>query len=83
VSGNAPEDEEVGQNADHIDRLELAGDAIAKHSWLNSSSTLSIRLRLGSRYRSGRSPDWLKMKNPAAPAMKREAEEDWGRGRRR
>jgi bifunctional non-homologous end joining protein LigD len=30
-------------------------------------------------YRSGRSPDWLKMKNPAAPAAKREAEEDWGR----
>jgi hypothetical protein len=26
-----------------------------------------------------RSPDWLKMKNPAAPAMKREAEEDWGK----
>jgi hypothetical protein len=28
---------------------------------------------------SGRSPDWLKMKNPAAPAVKREAEEDWGK----
>jgi hypothetical protein len=27
----------------------------------------------GSRYRSGRWPDWLKMKNPAAPAVKREA----------
>jgi hypothetical protein len=26
-----------------------------------------------------RSPDWLKMKNRAAPAMKREAEEDWGK----
>src|SRR6266550_834509 len=26
VSGNAPQDEEVGQNVDHIDRLELAGD---------------------------------------------------------
>jgi len=23
------------------------------------------------------SPDWLKMKNPVAPAVKREAEEDW------
>jgi ATP-dependent DNA ligase len=31
-----------------------------------------------SRYRSGRSPDWLKMKNPACAAVKREAEEDWG-----
>jgi bifunctional non-homologous end joining protein LigD len=28
-----------------------------------------------STYRSGRSPDWIKSKNPA----KREAEEDWGR----
>src|SRR5260221_12163748 len=27
VSGDAPQDEEVGQNVDHIDRLELAGDA--------------------------------------------------------
>jgi ATP-dependent DNA ligase len=33
---------------------------------------------IGSRYRSGRSPDWLKFKNPEAPAMKREAEEEWG-----
>jgi bifunctional non-homologous end joining protein LigD len=40
-----------------------------------------VSKRLGSRYRSGRSPDWLKIKNPAAPAVKREAEEDWGRGR--
>ena len=29
--------------------------------------------RLGSRYRSGRSPDWRKFKNPAAPAVKRGA----------
>ena len=35
-----------------------------------------VSKRLGSRYRSGRSPDWLKFKNPAAPAVKREAEED-------
>jgi hypothetical protein len=34
--------------------------------------------RPGSRYRSGRSPDCLKMKNPKAAAVKREAEEDWG-----
>ena len=38
-----------------------------------------VSKRLGSRYRSGRSPDWLKFKNPAAPAVRREAEEDWGR----
>jgi bifunctional non-homologous end joining protein LigD len=34
---------------------------------------------LGSTYRRGRSPLWLKVKNPNAPAVKREAEEDWGR----
>lgn len=28
-----------------------------------------------------RSPDWLKMKNADAPAIKREAEEDWVRER--
>jgi bifunctional non-homologous end joining protein LigD len=32
-----------------------------------------------SAYRSGRSPDWLKCKNPACEAVKREAEEDWSR----
>jgi bifunctional non-homologous end joining protein LigD len=38
-----------------------------------------VSKRPGSPYRSGRSPDWLKMKNPDAPAVKREAEEDWGK----
>jgi bifunctional non-homologous end joining protein LigD len=33
-----------------------------------------VSKRKDSRYRSGRSPDWLKMKNPNAPAVKREAE---------
>jgi bifunctional non-homologous end joining protein LigD len=38
-----------------------------------------VSKRLGSSYRSGRSPHWLKVKNPKAPAVTREAEEDWGR----
>jgi bifunctional non-homologous end joining protein LigD len=38
-----------------------------------------VSKRLGSTYRSGRSPHWVKVKNPKAPAVKREAEEDWGR----
>jgi ATP-dependent DNA ligase len=38
--------------------------------------------RLGSRYRSGRTGDWLKFKNRHARAVKREAEEDWEKGRR-
>jgi hypothetical protein len=31
------------------------------------------------RYRSGRSRDWVESKNPAASAVRREAEEDWGK----
>ena len=38
-----------------------------------------VSKRLGSHYRSGRTKDWLKLKNPDAPAVKREAEEDWGK----
>jgi bifunctional non-homologous end joining protein LigD len=38
-----------------------------------------VSKRKGSPYRSGRSPDWLKMKNPACAAVEREAEEQWGR----
>jgi bifunctional non-homologous end joining protein LigD len=37
-----------------------------------------VSKRKDSAYRSGRSPDWLKMKNPACAAVKREEEEDWG-----
>jgi hypothetical protein len=38
-----------------------------------------VSKRKGSPYRSGRSPDWLKLKNPEAPAVKRETEEEWGK----
>jgi len=36
-----------------------------------------VSKRLGSPYRSGRSRDWVKVKNPDAPAVLREAEEEW------
>jgi len=42
-----------------------------------------VSKRRDSSYRSGRSPDWIKSKNPNAPAVKREAEEDWGGDRLR
>jgi ATP-dependent DNA ligase len=38
-----------------------------------------VSKRRDSAYASGRSPHWIKSKNPNAPAVKREAEEDWGR----
>ena len=42
-----------------------------------------VSKRLGSPYRSGRSAHWVKVKNPKAPAVKRELEEDWGAKRSR
>ena len=54
------------------------GDTVFRHACkLGLEGIVSKRKDLP--YRSGRSPDWLKMKNPDAPAVKREAEEDWGR----
>ena len=54
------------------------GLAVFQHAYKMSLEGI-VSKRLGSRYRSGRSPDWLKFKKPGAPAVKREAEEDWGR----
>src|SRR5436190_1804872 len=56
------------------------GDIVFRHACKMGLEGI-VSKRLGSRYRSGRSPDWLKFKNPAAPAVRREAEEDWGRRR--
>jgi bifunctional non-homologous end joining protein LigD len=53
------------------------GESVFRHACKMGLEGI-VSKRLGSRYRSGRSPDWLKMKNPAAPAVKREAEEEWG-----
>jgi bifunctional non-homologous end joining protein LigD len=54
------------------------GDVVFRHACKMGLEGI-VSKRLGSRYRSGRSPDWLKFKNPAAPAVRREAEGDWGR----
>jgi bifunctional non-homologous end joining protein LigD len=64
---------------EHLEHSE--GDVVFRHACKMGLEGI-VSKWLGSRYRSGRSPDWLKFKNPAAPAVKREAEEDWGRGRR-
>lgn len=37
-----------------------------------------VSKRLGLLYRSGRSPYQVKIKNPTAPAVMHETEEDWG-----
>ena len=53
------------------------GAVIYKHACALGCEGI-VSKRLGTPYRAGRSAHWLKMKNPAAPAMRREAEEDWG-----
>jgi bifunctional non-homologous end joining protein LigD len=54
------------------------GDLVFEHACKLGCEGI-VSKRLGSFYRSGRSPHWLKIKNPSAPAVTREAEEDWGR----
>jgi bifunctional non-homologous end joining protein LigD len=61
---------------EHVE--DLPGDVVFHHACKLGLEGI-VSKRVGSRYRSGRSPDWLKFKNPEAPAVKREAEEDWGR----
>ena len=60
---------------DHIDE---PGDIVFRHACKLGFEGI-VSKRLGSPYVSGRSRHWIKSKNPAAPAVKREAEEDWGR----
>jgi bifunctional non-homologous end joining protein LigD len=57
----------------------FAGDgaAIFKHACALGCEGI-VSKRLGSAYRAGRVDCWLKIKSPAAPAVRREAEEDWG-----
>ena len=60
------------------EHLAYPGDLVFRHACKLGLEGI-VSKRLGSRYVSGRSRDWLKFKNPNAPAVKREAEEDWGR----
>jgi bifunctional non-homologous end joining protein LigD len=60
---------------DHIDE---PGEIIFRHACKLGFEGI-VSKRLGSPYVSGRSRHWIKSKNPAAPAVKREAEEDWER----
>ena len=56
--------------------FEESGATIYKHACALGCEGI-VSKRLGSSYHSGRSEHWIKVKNPKAPAMKREAEEDW------
>jgi bifunctional non-homologous end joining protein LigD len=52
------------------------GSIIFKHACQLGCEGI-VSKRLGMPYHPGRSPHRVKVKNPAAPAVKREAEEDW------
>jgi bifunctional non-homologous end joining protein LigD len=54
------------------------GEAVFRHACKLGLEGI-VSKRKSSPYRSGCSPDWLKMKNLDAPAVKREAEEDWAK----
>jgi ATP-dependent DNA ligase len=58
------------------------GDIVFRHACKLGLEGI-VSKRLGSPYVSRRSRHWIKSKNPAAPVVKREAEEDWGKRRRR
>ena len=60
------------------EHLEADGPNVFHHSCMLGLEGI-VSKRKDSQYRSGRSPHWLKSKNPNAPAVKREAEEDLGR----
>jgi bifunctional non-homologous end joining protein LigD len=60
------------------DHIETDGRTVFAHACKMGLEGI-VSKRKDSPYRSGRSPDWLKSKNPACEAVKREAEEDWGR----
>ena len=58
--------------------FETAGESVYRHACALGCEGI-VSKRLGSPYRFGRSNDWIKIKNPASPAVKREAEEEWRR----
>jgi bifunctional non-homologous end joining protein LigD len=62
------------------EHMEGDGEPVFRHACKMGLEGI-VSKRKDSPYRSGRSPDWLRMKNANAPAVKREAEEDWGKGR--
>ena len=59
------------------EHLEGDGPTVFAHAYKMGLEGI-VSKRKDSMYRSGRSPDWLKMKNPSCAAVKREAEKDWG-----
>ena len=60
------------------EHLTEPGDLVFRHARKMGLEGI-VSKRIGSRCRSGSSLDWIKSNNPATTAVRREAEEDWGR----
>jgi hypothetical protein len=60
-----------------FNKLSMSKGAFVFHHACKLGCQGIVSKRLGSPYRSGRVDHWLKIKNPRAPAVRREAEEDW------
>jgi bifunctional non-homologous end joining protein LigD len=56
--------------------FDMEGTIVYRHACALGCEGI-VSKRLGSPYRPGRSDNWLKIKNPAAPAVRRLEEEDW------
>jgi bifunctional non-homologous end joining protein LigD len=63
-----------------VDHVETEGSVVYEHACQLGCEGI-VSKRVGSRYVRGRCDAWRKCKNPAAPAVRRELEEDWGRTR--
>jgi bifunctional non-homologous end joining protein LigD len=68
----------VGPGIRLNEHMEDDGETVFQHACKLGLEGI-VSKRKDSAYRSGRSPDWLKMKNSDAPAVKREEEEEWGK----
>ena len=59
-----------------VDHIEQDGATVFEHACQLGCEGI-VSKRAGSIYVSGRSDKWIKVKNPTAPAVRREREEDW------
>jgi hypothetical protein len=60
-------------------RIALPSSTCIRDCFVGAKNFRAVAFESQHCYRSGRSRNWLKLKNPAAPAVRREADEDWGR----
>lgn len=67
----------AGPGIRYNEHIEGEAEDIFRHACKLRLEGIVSKLRR-SFYRSGRSPDWIKMKNPDCDAVRREAKEDWG-----